>query len=115
MKDEFYGCASLVGDGAAGEYLSYKAIYKDIPDIQDIFDKPSTTKVPDSPSMLYAVAGNIASNVTPENFEKGMKYIKRMPAEFQVIAIKDTIARNKDLARHQSFTDWTAENASVLM
>ncbi len=115
MKDEFFGAASLVGDGPATEYLAFKKIYRDIPTMEDLLDKPTTTKVPDSPSMLYAISGGIAGHVTKDNFENVMKYVNRMPKEYQVVTVKDCLARDRDLVTHGSFTNWTAKNASVFI
>jgi hypothetical protein len=115
MDDKFYGCASLVGDGPAGEYLAFKAIYKDVPDIDDILKSPSSTKVPSETSVLYAVAGALAAHVTPDNFENIMKYTKRMPAEYQVIVVRDCIARDRTLVTDDAYTKWAQDNASVLM
>jgi hypothetical protein len=115
LSDEFYGCASLVGDGAAGEYIAFKSIYKELPDIDDLIDKPSTTPVPTGPSVLYAIAGAITSRVTETNFEPVMRYTKRMPAEYQVIVIRDSIAKEPNLLNHDAFKAWTKDNASVLL
>lgn len=115
MADEFFGTASLVGDGPAGEYLAFKKIYKDIPTMEDLLDKPTTTKVPDSPSMLYAISGGIAGHVSKDNFDNVMKYVNRMPKEYQVVTVKDCLARDRDLVTHKSFTDWTVKNASVFI
>ena len=115
MADEFFGTASLVGDGPAGEYLAFKKIYKDIPTMEDLLDKPTTTKVPDSPSMLYAISGGIAGHVSKDNFDNVMKYVNRMPKEYQVVTVKDCLARDRNLVTHKSFTDWTVKNASVFI
>lgn len=115
MEDEFYGCASVVGDGPAGEYLAFKAIYKDVPDIDELIKKPSHTKVPSNTSVLYAIAGALASRVDANNFDAIMKYVKRMPAEYQVVVVRDCMAKDKQLMAQPAFTTWTQENASVLL
>ena len=115
MKDEFHGCASLIGDGPAGEYLAFKAIYKDVPDIDALIKNPTTTKVPDNASVLYAIAGALASRVDEHNFDSIMKYVRRMPAEYQVVIVRDCMAKNQALTSEPAFTKWTQENASVLL
>ena len=74
MADEFYGCSALIGDGPAGEYLSYKAIYKDMPDIDDIIEKPGSSTVPTDTSVLFAVSGALAARAEKNNFEKIMRF-----------------------------------------
>ncbi len=115
MADDFYGCSSMIGDGPAGEYLSYKAIYKDMPDIDTIIEKPSTTTVPTDTSILFAVSGALASRADSDNFTDIMRFVRRMPAEYQVITVRDSIAKQQDLVTLDCFTKWTADNAAVLL
>ena len=68
MSDEFYGIAALVGDGPAGEYLAFKSVYSELPEFDDLVNKPTTTKVSDDVSVLYAVVGLIVSNTDKNNF-----------------------------------------------
>lgn len=115
MADDFYGCSSMIGDGPAGEYLSYKAIYKDMPDIDTIIEKPGTSTVPTDTSVLFAVSGALASRADKDNFDSIMRFVRRMPAEYQVITIRDSIAKQQDLVTLDCFTKWTTDNAAVLL
>lgn len=115
MGDMFYGCASVVGDGPAGEFIAFKTIYQELPDIDDLLDNPTTAKVPAETSLLYAISGALASKVTQDNFENIMRYTKRMPAEYQVVVVRDSMAKEPSLLTHESFQKWTADNASVLL
>jgi hypothetical protein len=115
MTDDFYGCASLIGDGPAGEYLSYRAIYKDMPDIDQIIEKPSTSTVPTDTSILFAVSGALAARADNNNFDSIMRFVRRMPAEYQVITVRDSIAKQQDLVTLDCFTKWTTDNAAVLL
>ena len=115
MTDDFYGCASLIGDGPAGEYLSYRAIYKDMPDIDQIIEKPSTSTVPTDTSILFAVSGALAAKADATNFDSIMRFVRRMPAEYQVITVRDSIAKQQDLVTLDCFTKWTTDNAAVLL
>lgn len=115
MTDDFYGCASLIGDGPAGEYLSYRAIYKDMPDIDQIIEKPGTTTVPTDTSILFAVSGALAAKADATNFDSIMRFVRRMPAEYQVITVRDSIAKQQDLVTLDCFTKWTTDNAAVLL
>jgi hypothetical protein len=115
MADDFYGCSSMIGDGPAGEYLSYKAIYKDMPDIDTIIDKPGTSTVPTDTSVLFAVSGALASRADKDNFDNIMRFVRRMPAEYQVITVRDSIAKQQDLVTLDCFTKWTTDNAAVLL
>lgn len=115
IQDDFYGAASVVGDGPAGEYLAFRSIYKDVPDIDDIIANPGTAKVPDSTSVLYAVCGGLTARVTSSNFDAVAKYSNRIPPEYQVIIMRDSLARDRTLVQHPKFTQWTQDNAEVLL
>lgn len=115
MADEFYGCASVIGDGAAGEYMAFKAIYTEVPDVDDILAKPTTTKVPTGTSILYAVCGALTARVNQDNFEAVMKYAKRLPAEYQIVIIRDTLAKDRKLVTTDVYTKWAQENADVFL
>ncbi|MGB1973345.1 MAG: AAA family ATPase [Vibrio toranzoniae] len=115
MADEFYGIASLVGDGPAGEYLAFKSVYSDLPEFKDILDKPTTTKVSDDVSVLYAVVGLIVTNTDKTNFSKVVKYIQRMPPEYQVVAMRDLAAKDRTILQEKPFTEWAAANADVFL
>lgn len=115
MEDEFYGCASIIGDGPAGEFIAFKSIYKDLPDIDQILQSPGQVKVPDSASVLYAICGALTSRVDASNFDAVMRYAKRMPPEYQVIVVRDALAKDRTLLQHDKFTQWQEQNAEVLL
>ena len=115
MDNMFYGVSSLIGDGPAGEYLAHRAIHKELPDIDDLIKNPSTTRVPTDPSALYAIAGALASRVDQTNFNAIMRYNRRMPREYQVVLVRDCLAKNRQLLNEQSFKDWTTDNVDVVM
>jgi len=115
QADMFYSAAALVGDGPAGEYLAHRAIYTDVPPIEEILANPGTISVPREASILYAIAGAFASHVTTENFDKIMRFTRRMPPEYQVIVVRDCVARERSLAGTDAFKAWTVQNASVLL
>ena len=115
MTDEFYGIASLVGDGPAGEYLAFKAVYNDLIDFNDIITKPTTAKISDDTSVLYATVGLIVTNTDKGNFPKVVKYIQRMPPEYQVVAMRDLAAKDRSILQEKPFTEWAAANADVFL
>jgi hypothetical protein len=112
MNDMFYGVASLVGDGPAGEYLAHKAIHKDLPDIEELIKNPSTSHVPSDPSALYAIAGALASRVDQLNFDAIMRYNRRLPREFQVVLVRDCLAKERTLINEK---EWTTANVEVVI
>ncbi len=113
MDDMFYGVASLVGDGPAGEYLAHRAIHSDLPDLDQLLLSPSSTKVPTDPSALYAVAAALAQRATPATFSSIMRYCRRLPREFQVVLVRDCVAKDRALITDQAYKDWSAIHSDV--
>ena len=112
--DGFYDIASCVGDGAAGEYLSFRKIYHDLPDIDQIIRSPGSVRVPDSPSTLYAVSGALSSRANQQDIKPIMTYLRRLPTEYQVVAVKDILGKDRTLATEQSVQQYISDNASVI-
>ena len=115
MSDMFYGVASPVGDGPAGEYIAYKQIYADLPDIDDIIAKPTTTKVPVGTSVMFAVCSALVSRVDANNFEAIMKYTRRLPVEYQIVGIRDCLAKEPTFVQADPYIKWQNDNADVLL
>jgi len=112
--DGFYDIASCVGDGAAGEYLSFRKIYHDLPDIDQILRSPGSVRVPDSPSTLYAVAGALSARANQQDIKSIMTYLRRLPTEYQVVAVKDILGKDQTLATEQAVQQYITDNASVI-
>ena len=113
--EEFYGTASLIGDGPAGEFIAFKKSVDKMPDLDQIVQNPTYTQVPDDPSVLYAVSGALAPRADTNNFKEIMKYAKRMPAEYQVVLVRDSLAKDRELMQTDAFQQWTQDNANVLI
>ena len=115
MEDEYYGCASVIGDGPAGEFITFKSLYKDLPDLDQLIKSPATTKVPDSPSVLYAICGGLSVRANKDTFKPIMRYVRRIPPEFQVIVVRDCLAKDATLVQEEAYTSWAEANAEVLL
>lgn len=112
--DGFYDIASCVGDGAAGEYLSFRKIYHDLPDIDQILRSPGSVRVPNSPSTLYAVASALSARANQQDIKSIMTYLRRLPTEYQVVAVKDILGKDQTLATEQAVQQYITDNASVI-
>jgi hypothetical protein len=56
----------------------------------------------------------LAHNATEANLSQLMKFIARMPHEFQVITVRETTQRNKPLLQHPAIIKWRTEFAEAL-
>ncbi len=106
--------AGVLSEGVAREFLGFTKIYKELPKPQEIEANPDSVRMPSEPSILFALSGTISHNATTENFSKLMRFVKRMPVEFQVVTLKDTVRRNKAMLAHPATRTWIAESSMSL-
>lgn len=104
----------IVGEGAAAEFMGYLKYYRDLPNLDALLMNPGAAKVPEEPATLYALATGLATKATQDNMERVVKYALRLPAEFQVLLMKDAITRDNDLTQTKSFNEWAIKNADVM-
>ncbi len=104
----------IVGEGAAAEFMGYLKYYRDLPNLDALLMNPGAAKVPEEPATLYALSTGLATKATQDNMERVVKYALRLPAEFQVLLMKDAIARDNDLTQTKAFNDWAIKNAEVM-
>jgi hypothetical protein len=107
--------AGLVGDGAAAEYTGYLKVYMDLPDIEEIIMKPATTKVPKDPATLYALTGAVAHKLSKDNIDRVMEYVERMPAEFQVMCMKDALQLKPEIKGTKGFVKFAVKNSNLMI
>lgn len=112
LEYELY--SGIVGEGCAAEFMGYLKYYRDLPNLDALLMAPDKTEVPEAPATLYALATGLATKATPDNLERVVKYALRMPAEFQVLLMKDAIVRDNQLTNTKAFNEWAIKNADVM-
>ena len=108
------GCAGLVGEGAAAEWVGTRKFLNQMPSIDGILAHPQSYPVPEEPVIKYAVASALAQRVTHTPFDAGLQYMTRLPAEFQVLFASLADSRDKTLLDGPTFTQWAIKNADLL-
>jgi hypothetical protein len=114
-SDVFSAVASLVGDGAAGEFVAFKEVADSLPDIDQLIEKPETYKKDDNPAILYALTGAVAARARDDKMENIMKVNKKLPVEFQVILVKGALAVEQELRKNPEVKKWILDNANVIL
>lgn len=105
--------AGTLGEGVGLELNTFLDIYKDLPRISDILNDPDRTIVPVEPSIQYALTGSLAHNTSMTNCEAVLKYVSRLPSEFQVMCVTEARRRTKELVKHPKLQKWVADNAHL--
>jgi hypothetical protein len=106
--------AGTLSEGIAREVISFCRIEQRLPKIGQIEANPDNTPVPEEPSILWALTGSISHHATVGNFPSLLKYVKRMPREFQVVCLRASVRRNKDLIATKELQTWIATTATDL-
>ena len=100
-----------IGNGTAIEFLEYSKIFGQLPTLEDLLISPETTPIPDEPSVQYAMSTMLAKEINEGNVDTLMLYVNRLPGEFQVITLTNTIKKNNKLIDHDCIETWITEHA----
>ncbi len=117
---EFDEYAGAVGDAHAAEFTSFLRIWRDLPNLDGILMDPKGSDVPDieTPNgiaTLYAVCVGLAHKATEDNFNRVVQYTDRLPKEFGVLCVTDSVRRNKEVCNTEAYIKWGSEHADVLI
>lgn len=112
---EFDLYAGTVGEGPAGELMSYLRHYRNLPDLDALILNPKTTPVPTEMATLYALSTGLASKVRDSNFGAIMTYMERVKKEFQVLCVRDAVTRDRKLTKSKHYIEWAVKNSEVLI
>lgn len=96
--------AGTIGEGAATELAAYLRTMRELPSIRAIVKNQQTADVPSSPSSLYALTTALAAYTRSEKIS-AMAYVRRLPAEFGLLYIRD-VRDHYDLNADPDFRPW---------
>lgn len=83
--------AGCVGKGRAAEYLAFRGLIHELPDIDAVLMDPDGSPVPDNPSAKWLVSMALAGKMAGGNFGQCVKYLQRLPQMFRAFSIRDAV------------------------
>ena len=103
--------AGCVGDGPAAEFVGFLRLYRELPDLDQVLARPDTAPVPREPAVLYALVGALVERCRQgqaplHNF---VTYALRLPDEFALLALRDALAVQPQLAALPAVQQWIAK------
>ena len=104
----------LVGTLSAGighEFFSYMNYCAELPSIEEIKKRPDDIEIPDEPALLYATSHMVAAYLQENNADRLMRYIKLLPLDFGVTAIRSALKRKKELLQIDEVRQWAHQVA----
>lgn len=114
--------SGLVGSGIAIEFRTWAKVYRQLPDIKDIFDGKSPA-MPDNTDALYALTAAMTSYAREHKTElsriaNSISYANRMPPDFSAILMRNYmyIERNykQKLMNIPEFSRWLQSKGRLM-
>lgn len=106
--------SGLVGVGVAVEFRTWCNVYKDLPDINEIF-KGKMPSVPSKPDVMYALISSMTAYAREhkdniDEITNSIKYALQIPPDFSAVLMKDYMYLDKNykekLMRIPEFSRW---------
>jgi len=113
--DDIETLAGAVGEGCAVELVGFMQVYKSLPNISAILTDPNNAKVPTEPAALYAIVSTLVDKITKDNANKVLKYGNRLPADFSVLLVRDSIRKEPKVQNTKGFIQWATLHKDVLL
>lgn len=112
---EFDLIRGTVGEGAAAEFTGFLRIFRDLPNPDAILLNPDQADVPTDPATLYALCGALARKASENTADRLFSYFRRLPAEFGVMAVRDSVNHAAEVVNTRAFIEWSADNSEILI
>ena len=112
---EYEVFSGAAGEGFASELMSFLKIFRQLPNPDRVLMDPEKANVPTDPATLYAICGALAARASEQNMNRVVKYSNRLPDEFSVLMIRDSVKNEPQVADTRAFIDWASEHKDVLI
>ena len=114
--------AGLVGSGVGAEFRMWEKVYKELPNIEDIFNGKNPP-MPKNTDSMYALTASMTSYAREHKTDmrrigNSIAYATRMPPDFATILMRDYMYIEKGykekLMRIPEFSEWLRKRGSLL-
>ncbi|XPV75069.1 MAG: ATP-binding protein [Desulfovibrio sp.] len=107
--------SGTIGTGAATEFIGFRKAYKDLPDPEEVLQQPDNIPLPEDPATLYAFCEVLASKASEATSDAILTVASRLPAEFSVLLVRDSVKRFRNIIESSLFSSWAEQHAEVLV
>ena len=115
VEAEFECIKGAVGEGPAGEASAFLRIFRSLPDPDVVLMNPDRHEIPTEASVRFALSGALAQRASVGNFDAVMRYMSRMPAEFCVLTVLDSIRRDPSIQSTKAFIQWASKDGAKIL
>lgn len=102
--------AGAVGEGAAGEFMAYLKVFRELPDMDDLIANPDKYEVSKAADVRYAITTSLALRATKKNMENVMRYVNKLPPEFATLFATLALGRDFSLGETKALANWVIQN-----
>jgi hypothetical protein len=109
--------SGAIGESAARDMQAYLEFSDQLPTKESLQNDPDHAIVPTAPGALAVLCYSMINSAEKDTFSKTMKYVVRLPAEFQAIFCIGVAKNPKKQAIAFSnvlFAKWAADNQDLL-
>lgn len=112
---EYEAYAGAAGEAVAAEFLGFLRIFRNLPNPDLILLNPDQADVPTDPATLYALVGALVRKASDNTIDRLARYYNRLPAEFSVLAIRDSVQVAPSIVNSRAFIEWASAHSDVLI
>lgn len=122
IDDMFSLISGIVGSGVAAEFRTWAKVYKDLPNIEEVFDG-KTSKIPKGTDAMYALTASMTAYAREHKDEMNriaasIRYADNMPPDFSTILMKDYMYIDKNykekLITIPEFSKWLQTKGKLM-
>ncbi len=122
VSDVYDLISGLVGRGIATEFKGWVRVYKDLPNIEDIFNGKNVS-VPNNTDTIYALTSAMVNYARKykndlNKISNSIKYAEKLPPDFALILLKDYMYIDKNykltLLRIPEYEKWAKTRGRLL-
>ena len=107
--------AGTVGRPAAADFMGFRKMKANMPDLDSIISNPDSAEVPQDAMVLYAMASGLAHRMTQGNAGNIVRYLKRLDQqEFAGFCIKDAVTRDPEIKKSEAVRQWIINGGADL-
>lgn len=101
-----------VGTGAAGEFMAFLKLCREMISPDAVIANPKKWEVPRKPEVLYALAEALARRATPKNWEVVLLASERFPREYAQCLVSSAVRINSELAQTPAYISYVSRHGS---
>lgn len=117
-NDMLFGAlCSCIGDGPGAQLYGMITVFKDLPSVKAIVRDPDGVEIPEQPSSMHALCTVLSKHLgkVPADVDSVFQFAGRLPGDFSVILINDSLHVNPGLADTKAFIKWNSKHVDLFI